>query len=140
MAELGIKTELDNLAYTPGEVLRGEVTWKVDLMKNSNGGEIRLFYYTSGKGTRDVETIETHIVDIRTEIGSQSYDFQLPGEPYSFSGKLVSLVWAVEFQVMESDETERLEFVMSPDGQEIDLYANSEGDLPSYTDLKIGKG
>ena len=42
--------------------------------------------------------------------------------------------------MLESDETERLEFVMSPDGQEIDLYANSEGNLPSYTDLKIGKG
>lgn len=140
MAELGIKTELDNLAYTPGEVLRGEVNWKVDLMKNSNGGEVRLFYYTSGKGTRDVETIATHKVDIRTELGSQKYEFQLPGEPYSFSGKLVSLIWAVEFQVLESDETERLEFVMSPDGQEIDLYANSEGNLPSYTDLKIGKG
>ena len=140
MAELGIKTELDNLAYTPGEFLRGEVNWKVDLMKNSNGGEVRLFYYTSGKGTRDVETIATHKVDIRTEVGSQKYEFQLPGEPYSFSGKLVSLIWAVEFQVLESDETERLEFVMSPDGQEIDLYANSEGNLPSYTDLKIGKG
>ncbi len=138
MAELEIKTELDNLAYTPGETLRGEVTWKVDLMKNSNGGEVRLFYYTSGKGDLDVETIETHSVDIITESGSQKFEFSLPKEPYSFSGKLVSLIWAVEFQVLESDETERLEFVLSPNGVEIDLYANSEGNLPSYSNLKIG--
>jgi hypothetical protein len=140
MAELSIKTELDNLAYTPGDRLRGEVAWKVDLIKNSDGGEIRLFYYTAGKGTRDVETIETHAVDIRTEIGSQQFEFQLPGGPYSFSGKLVSLIWAVEFQVLESDETERLEFVLSPNGEEIDLYANSSGELPSYNGLKIGNG
>lgn len=140
MAELSIKTELDNLAYTPGEMLRGEVGWTVDLIKNSNGGEIRLFYYTSGKGTRDVETIATHSVDIGTELGSRKFEFQLPGGPYSFSGKLVSLIWAVEFQVLESDETERLEFVLSPNGEEIDLYANSHGELPSYNSLKIGNG
>jgi len=140
MAKLSIKTELDNLAYTPGDTLRGEVTWKVDLIKNSNGGEVRLFYYTSGKGTRDVEAIETIVVDIKRETGGQSFEFQLPNEPHSFSGKLVSLIWAVEFQVLESDETERLEFVLSPSGQEIDLYANVLGKLPSYTNLKIGKG
>lgn len=139
MAELGIKTELDNLAFTPGETLRGEVNWKVDLMKNSAGGEVRLFYYTSGKGDRDVEAIETHEVQIHSETGSQSFEFQLPHEPCSFSGKLVSLIWAVEFQVMESDETERLQFVLSPDGKEIDLYAHAEGKMPSYTNLRIGK-
>ncbi len=137
MAELSIKTELDNLAYTPGETLRGEVSWKVDLMKNSHGGEIRLFYYTSGKGTRDVETINTVEVVITVESGSQAFEFHLPSEPYSFSGKLVSLIWAVEFQVLESDETERLEFVLSPSGQEIDLYANSLNKLPSYANLTI---
>lgn len=140
MAELSISTEMDNLAYTPGETLRGEVSWKVDLAKNSRGGEIRLFYYTSGKGTRDVEAIETTVVDIRTVTGSKSFEFLLPMEPYSFSGKLVSLIWALEFQVLESDETERLEFVLSPSGEEIDLYANSSDKLPSYTNLKIGNG
>ena len=139
MAELSIKTELDNLAYTPGETLRGEVGWKVDLVKNSNGGEIRLFYYTSGKGNRDVETINTVSVAITVESGSQTFEFHLPSEPYSFSGKLVSLIWAVEFQVLESDENDRLEFVLSHSGQEIDLYANSEDELPSDTNLQIGK-
>jgi len=140
MAELSIKTEFDNLAYTPGDVLRGEVAWKVDLVENSDGGEIRLFYYTSGKGTRDVETIASQSVDIRVEQGSQAFEFQLPGGPYSFSGKLVSLIWAVEFQVLESEETERLEFVLSPNGVEIDLYANSQGELPAYNSFTIGNG
>ena len=130
---------MDNLAYTPGETLRGEVSWKVDLLKNSEGGEIRLFYYTSGKGTRDVETVETISVAIKIGSGSQPFEFHLPSEPYSFSGKLVSLIWAVEFQVLKSDETERLEFVLSPSGQEIDLYAHAEDKLPSYTNFQIGK-
>ncbi len=138
MAELSIKTELDNLAYTPGETLRGEVTWEIDVMKNSDGGEIRLFYYTSGKGTQDVEMIKTLAVDAREPAGSQKFEFQLPAEPYSFSGKLVSLIWALEFQMLESDETKRLEFMMSPSGREIDLYAHAEGKLPSYSNLKIG--
>lgn len=138
MAELSIKTELDNLAYTPGETLRGEVAWEIDLMKNSDGGEVRLFYYTSGKGTQDVETIKTLAVAAGEAVGSQKFEFKLPAEPYSFSGKLVSLIWALEFQMLESDETERLEFVMSPSGQEIDLYAHAEGKLPSYSNLKIG--
>ncbi|MCF6312200.1 MAG: hypothetical protein L3J39_07090 [Verrucomicrobiales bacterium] len=141
MAELGIKTELDNLAYTPGETLRGEVSWQdvTGLGENSESGEVRLFYYTSGKGDRDVETVDTRTIDIQRGSGQQSFEFVLPHEPYSFSGKLVSLIWALEFQVLESKKTERLEFVLSPSGKEIDLYANAEGKMPSYSHLRIGK-
>lgn len=139
MAELSIKTELNNLAYTPGETLRGEVAWTIDLVKNSEGGEIRLFYYTSGKGSQDVEIVSTVAVPARQSTGKHKFEFHLPETPYSFSGKLVSLIWALEFQMLESDETKRLEFILSPDGEEIDLYAHAEGEMPSYTNLRIGK-
>ena len=138
MADLKIKTELDNLVYTPGEILRGQVYWDIDLVKNSDGGEVRLFYYTSGKGTQDVKVINTLSVPATSTKGNQKFEFTLPSEPYSFSGKLISLIWALEFQMLESDETERLEFVMSPSGKEVDLYAHSDGSLPSYSNIKIG--
>ena len=102
-------------------------------------GELRLFYYTSGKGSRDVETLETKSVDILSPSGSQKFEFQLPLQPYSFSGRLVSLIWALEFELLKANETERLEFTLSPSGQEIDLYAHSSGDLPSYSNIVIGK-
>ena len=47
--------------------------------------------------------------------------FVLPPAPYSFSGKLISLIWAVEVVAEGIKEASRLEFTLSPDGREITL-------------------
>ena len=39
----------------PGEVLKGRVGWQSDTPITS--AELRLFYYTKGKGTRDVDVV-----------------------------------------------------------------------------------
>ena len=50
--------------------------------------------------------------------GEQRVKFTLPAAPYSFSGKLISLIWAVELVADDSDSA-RWEFVLGPDGAEI---------------------
>ena len=137
-AQLEISTELDNLAFVPGDRVRGRVSWTSDEPEPPESVDLRLFYYTAGKGTRDVEIVDRHRFERPGLSGEQEFSFQLPEGPYSFSGKLVSLIWALELQ-LDDGPSERLEITLSPTGEEIDLYAHDDGDLPEYSNFVIGK-
>jgi hypothetical protein len=49
----------------------------------------------------------------------------LPEGPYSFSGKLISLIWALELACSPGSETVRREITVSPTGHEIVLGEHS---------------
>jgi hypothetical protein len=53
--------------------------------------------------------------------GSKDFSFTLPDGPYSFSGKLISLVWAIELTCSGGSEAIRREVTVSPMRQEIIL-------------------
>ena len=46
----------------------------------------------------------------------------MPESPYSFSGKLVSLLWALELVAEPSGDTERKDISITPTGTEISLH------------------
>ena len=106
-------------AIAPGEALRGRIGWEVP--EPPENIELRLFYFTKGRGTRDVGVIDTQTWPSPGASGTQAFHFDLPPGPYSFSGKLVAVVWALELVLQPSGHTERVEFVYSPDWREIDL-------------------
>ena len=141
--ERKIFTELDNRVFVLGEEISGRVEWSggdssVDPNRQVSA-EVRLFFYTSGKGSRDVEIVATHRMEGIGESGESEFRMKIPeASPPSFSGQLVSLEWALEFQIETSGETERCEITVSPTGQEISLYKYDDGNLPKYTDFAIG--
>lgn len=120
MSELKIGIRDDRKAFRPGERLQGGVGWKLDAPPQSV--EARLFWYTKGKGVEDVEVVATVPFDRPGREDARPFEFQLPEGPYSFSGKLISLIWAVELVVQPSGKATRAEFVMSPGGREILLH------------------
>jgi hypothetical protein len=119
MSELEIRTRDDRTAFLPGEELAGTVSWQSDVEPRSV--ELRLFWHTEGKGTRDVKVVENTSFSVPGRQDRRDFRFQLPDSPYSFSGKLVSVVWALELVLVSSGETERLEIVMSPTRAEVAL-------------------
>lgn len=110
----------ERAAHRPGEELRGEATWHLAAAPESLS--LRLFWYTQGKGTQDVEVAETLEIEPSAE-GSREFRFLLPEGPYSFSGTLISLVWAVELVAEPGGEAARAEIVVSPTGREIRIGA-----------------
>jgi hypothetical protein len=46
---------------------------------------------------------------------------QLPWGPYSFSGKLISLIWAFELIALPSEDSIRQEIVIGPDAREVQI-------------------
>jgi hypothetical protein len=124
MSELRIELAGGRTAYRPGEPLSGRVAWRVD--KEPTSVELRLFWYTSGKGTLDVGVVNTMTFATPRMDDHRDFTLPLPREPYSFSGTLISLIWAIELIVEPGEHVERQQIVLSSSGQEVVL--RGEGD------------
>src|SRR5262249_38212814 len=105
--------------YQPGEAISGRVTWQIDATPQS--AELRLFWYTSGKGTQDVENVDSVAFQTPQMNDDRTFSMVLPRQPYSFSGKLISLLWALELIVGPGSHVARQEFVLSASGAEVVL-------------------
>jgi len=117
MDELKIELRDGKAELRPGGVVQGGVRWH--LQDNPESLELSLFWYTSGKGTQNVGVVKTLKWDNPGSFGSKDFSFGLPAGPYSFSGRLISLIWALELTTFPSSETHKLELTVSPTGSEI---------------------
>jgi hypothetical protein len=117
MSKLKIGTRDDRRNFRPGEELAGAAGWELE--KEAKVIEVRLIWFTRGKGTEDVGLMETVRFDQPQLAEARPFQFRLPAAPYSFSGKLISLLWALELVVLPSKESARFEFVLAPDGKEV---------------------
>ncbi len=118
---MSVQIEIDEGrdAFVPGEKLTGTAQWQ--LPKPPRAVELRLLWSTRGKGTEDAGLVESiRFEDPRPE-EKRPFRLRLPEGPYSFSGQLISLVWALELVAAPSQEAARAEFVMAPDRQAVRL-------------------
>jgi len=119
---LSIEIEGGRRNFSPGEAISGRVSWTLD--GDPSSAELRLFWYTSGKGTQDVMVVLTVPYGSPQRSDRRDFRITLPPEPYSCSGSLVSIIWALELIVEPQGLTERIEFTMAPGGTEV-ILANS---------------
>lgn len=104
-------------AYSPGEELVGAALWELDAPPTL--AEVRLVWSTKGKGTEDAAVAATVAFDAPRAGDTRPFVLRLPAAPYSFSGKLISLVWAVELVLQPGARCERVEIVVAPGGAEV---------------------
>ena len=116
---LTIQTRDGGTWFRPGETVEGTVSWHLD--EDARAVEVRLFWYTEGKGSQDVEVIDTKHMAQPEVSGTRAFEFKIPRGPYSFSGKLITLAWAIELVVIPGGETERLDLKIGPQPVEVDI-------------------
>ena len=119
MSTLRIDINGGQRGHKPGETIGGRVTWQVD--EEPQSAELRLFWFTSGKGTQDVGNIDAVAFQMPRMHDERMFSFALPRQPFSFSGKLISLVWALELIVEPGSNVARETFVLSASGSEVVL-------------------
>lgn len=119
MSALRIATQLQRKNFRPGEEVSGAVGWTLD--KQPKAAEVRLFWYTAGKGTRDIGVVATQQLEAPKSDDERSFHFTLSEAPYSFSGALISVIWAIELVVDPGGLSERVEITVSPTGEELVL-------------------
>ena len=110
---------LPNTVARPRSVIGGTAHWSLDAPPTLI--EVRLFWYTSGKGVTDVGVVEMLPFASPQREDQREFTLTLPREPYSFSGTLIALRWALELMLEPGGFVERLEFVLSPTGQPVVL-------------------
>ena len=117
MNELQIEIEGGQQAFMPGETIRGRVQWQMN--NDPRKAILRIFWFTQGKGTEDSCLHEEIKFENPGPVEEHAFEFVLPVGPYSFSGRLISLIWMVELEV--DKKYARQDVVLSPTGQEIKL-------------------
>lgn len=106
-------------AFTHGENIGGLLRWNLD--QAPRWLELRLFWYTEGKGTQNVGVeAQQRFTDLSIS-GERPFQFIAPAHPPSCSGKLVSIRWALELVSNDAHEIARVEVVIAPDAREIML-------------------
>ncbi len=125
MNQLKIELKENRASFEPGAEIAGSVSWQLD--KPVSDLELRLFWFTRGKGTEDAGVAETIRFEQPLQQETRSFQFRLPRAPYSFSGKLISLVWALELVSERGKAVTRQELVVGPLAREVQLDTVSLG-------------
>jgi hypothetical protein len=124
MSTLRIGLRENRTHFAPGDKILGVVDWSLESAPKK--AEIRLGWSTVGKGTTDSATVDRVKLKGLEAAELRNFELEAPAEPYSFSGQLVSLVWAVEVVLQPSGDSARCEIVIAPEGKEVLLPGVSE--------------
>jgi hypothetical protein len=142
MSILDIRVRDSQTEFPPGEAIEGSASWQLD--RSAEALELRLIWWTAGKGDMDASIEDTRRFEAPGTSGNSNFRFALPDAPYSFSGRLITLSWALELVVMPGEEATRYEFSLSPDGKERHLpegeALNSAKQLPGWMKSRIQRG
>ena len=125
MGTLRIETRGGKTAFAPRDEIAGTAVWSLD--QPPSAVQLRLFWFTKGKGTQDVGIVASLPFEGAGREERREFRFELPEAPYSFSGTLVSVLWAIELVAEPSGETARFEFTMGPGGKEVVLPERPPG-------------
>lgn len=124
---LPIKLDQPQANFAPGDLISGTIATS-DLPSDTSKLAIRLLWFTTGKGTRDVNTCFEIVQAIGPRTSAQTFEFIAPHRPLSFSGQLISLQWAIEVVAFPSRQSSLAEVVITHSDAEITLL-NTEDDL-----------
>ncbi len=117
MSAIRLGLRENRVSFAPGELIAGAVDWQCDAVPKK--AEVRLGWTTIGKGTTDSKIVDRVVFKQAQATDLRTFELTAPAEPYSFSGKLVSLVWNVELVLQPEDLRERHEIVIAPNGHEV---------------------
>jgi len=106
--------------FLPGDELDGVVRW--GFAKPPGALEVRLLWQTRGKGTEDLKIVQRVQFERPAASDRKTFRITIPAGPYSFSGKLISLVWGIEAVAEPGGKSDRLKLTVSPTGNEILLH------------------
>lgn len=129
MNQTGIRIDGDLTGFPPGAVIEGAINWEVDYRPKT--AMLRLFWYTEGKGTQDIGIVQEKSLNPASRY-QERFRFQLPEAPYSFSGQLISLKWAIELVLDKGKDSSRVEFIVSPWTEEPKLKKVEDKDQPVF--------
>jgi hypothetical protein len=124
MSELKIAVRKQPAQFDPGEEIAGAAQWTLKHAPKSV--EVRLLWHTRGKGIEDVCVAATVQFEAPLQDDTRPFTITAPEAPYSFSGQLVTLEWALELVALPSKDNVRVDIVIAPGGAAVDLRKSAD--------------
>ena len=115
---MNVTITIERSDLQPHEPVKGRVAWQLE--SEPRNLELRLCWFTRGRGTEESRTIEVLSLG-DTAHGERSFSFTLPAEPWSTNGTLIQIVWALEVVAKKTGSLAVAEFVVAPQRREIEL-------------------
>ncbi|MCX6606402.1 MAG: hypothetical protein NTV52_22815 [Acidobacteria bacterium] len=112
----GVRVALFEGGVGPGAAIDGKVTWDRRELHPTEV-EIRLVWHTTGAVDRDQGTRIVGRFPVAAGVGELAFSIVAPDGPYSFSGKLLSIVWTLEAVV--GPGSAQVPLVIGPGGREV---------------------
>src|SRR4051794_14580623 len=104
MPQLQITLAENRTAFSPCETISGTVAWELDTPPEEV--TLNLVWSTQGKGTTDIEIVQTIPFEHPQVRDTRPFTIKLPDSPYSFSGQLISLLWNLELNIEPDSHSE----------------------------------
>ena len=118
---LALTVDDGQTAFEPGARLAGVAAWSAPAAPR--GIELRLSWAMNGRGGRDFKIAETIPLPAPAAAERRPFILTLPEGPYSFRGRLVTLVWTLELVASPGEEKAHVDLVVAPGRETIDLRA-----------------
>ena len=109
---LTLTTKDNIIEFAPGQEIEGMLAWQLD--HPPKDAFLRLFWYTQGRGTQDVNVVSELALPHEQALHEQPFKCVLPAFPYSFNGSLISLQWAIELVLDKGHDVQRVDILLSP--------------------------
>lgn len=116
--------------FAPGETLVGTLTrdpaapTAAAVAPAAEGPlTLRLGWFTEGRATSDAAIVWTRVLAGLAPGAEHSFEIPLPAEPWSFSGKLVSVRWRLEVLNARDELLVAVPLVIAPGGEAVALPA-----------------
>lgn len=119
MNELTLHINEDRRNFRPHENVDGTVAWTLD--RPPERVEVQLLWTTRGKGAVDTQVVDSVYFEPAEQSGERQFKLRLKDAPYSFTGRLVSVIWCVRATARPQGTEARANIVVSPTGQPIEL-------------------
>lgn len=116
---LVIQIHDNQTAFSPRDRITGEVSWQLDTQPRNV--ELRLVWGTGGRGNLDFCIVETMSFSNPQPTETRPFSFTLPEGPYSFTGKFITLTWALELAIEPGRQLVGQEITVAPGGREVVL-------------------
>ena len=119
MSKLLLETLDGRSAFEPGDVVEGLAGWERAAPPRS--AQVRLFWHTRGAGDPDVGVVDKADLDVADPVSAQPFRLRLPDRPYSYTGTLITICWAVELVLTPGKEVARVDLTVGGEGRGLRL-------------------
>lgn len=111
--------------YAPGETVAGTIFWVLE--EPPKTVRLTLGWWTEGRGTKDAAVEADREWETSALAGEEKFELPLPPSPYSFSGTLITLQWALELSTEKGKKTAVTPLTVSPGEDPIQLAHLDDG-------------